>query len=225
MNELLFFLSIVAVFSLLLAVYRLFGKTGIFCWISFVSVFANIAVIKTVSCFGITTTLGNVAFGSVFLATDILSEKYDKKSADKAVYIGLFCNVVFVILSQIARLYKPADGDIAQEAFEIIFSMTPRVCLGSICAFIVGNLTDIYLFDILKRAHGSKLLWFRNNFCTMLSQLIDNFVLHFIAFGNFYSVKQIIILSLNVWVIEAVVSICDTPVLYLAKKIKGGLYE
>ncbi|PWW30270.1 putative integral membrane protein (TIGR00697 family) [Cytobacillus oceanisediminis] len=72
-------------FILVLAMYRLFGKTGLFVWIGFSTVMANLQVVKTVEMFGLTATLGNAMYGTAFLVTDILNEKYGKDEAKKAV--------------------------------------------------------------------------------------------------------------------------------------------
>lgn len=217
MNELLFFISLLTSFSLLLLVYRLFGRYGIIGWICFATVFANIEVLKTVNCFGLSTTLGNTLFGTIFLATDILSEQYDRQTARKAIMLGFICNIAFVIFSQLDIAYIPNDTDMTHNSFAVLFKLTPRVCLGSIVAYAVGNMTDIYLFEKFKNKHGDKLLWFRNNICTLLSQLLDNFIFHFIAFSSVMSFDQIIRLSVNVWLIEAIVAVLDTPFLYIAK--------
>lgn len=217
MNELLFFISLISAFSLLLLVYRLFGKSGLFGWICFSTVFANIEVLKTVTCFGLSTTLGNTLFGTIFLATDILSEQFDRSTAKKAIFLGFICNLAFVIFSQLDMAYIPNDTDIAHNSFAVLFKLTPRVCLGSVIAYAVGNLTDVYLYEKIKNRHGKKHMWFRNNVCTLLSQLLDNFIFHFIAFSSVMTFDQIAKLSVNVWIIEAIVAILDTPFLYIAK--------
>lgn len=217
MNELLFILSIVFTFSAVLVLLKLFGKKGLFCWVCFASVMANIIVVKTVDCFGLTTTLGNVLFGSVFLSLDIINELYNKKEANSAVYLGLACNVAFIIISQFVILYKPSTSDFSSDAFIQLFSLTPRVCLGSICAYAFGNFLDIQIFDKLKSKQGSKNLWIRNNLSTITAQLFDNFVLHTIAFLGIMTFRDVCILSVNVWLIEVVIALCDTPFLYIAK--------
>lgn len=201
----------------LLFLFRRFGQYGLFSWIAFATVFANIEILKTVSFFGLQTTLGNALFGTVFLATDILSEMYGKETSKKAVYIGFAITVAFMVMSQIDLLFVPSETDFAQPGFEILFKMTPRVCLGSICAYFAGNMVDVFLYDKFKNIHGGRLMWMRNNVCTLVSQLFDNFILHTIAFLGPLSFRQIAILSVNVWLIEAVVALLDTPFLYLAK--------
>ena len=67
MNELYFFISIVVYFSLMLLSYKLFGKVGLYCWISFAMVLANIEALKLVTMFGMPVTLGNALYGTSYL--------------------------------------------------------------------------------------------------------------------------------------------------------------
>ena len=60
----------------------------IFVWIGFATVCANLQVVKTVELFGLTATLGNIMYGTVFFATDVLNEKYGPREARKAVWLG-----------------------------------------------------------------------------------------------------------------------------------------
>ncbi len=79
MNETLWILFALADLCMVLVVYRLFGRVGLFGLMVFNLLLCNIQVLKTVELFGLTTTLGNVLYASVFLSTDLLSEFYGKK--------------------------------------------------------------------------------------------------------------------------------------------------
>ena len=86
MNELLWFIFLLVNFGLMIGTYKLFGKTGLFVWIAFGTVIANIQVTKAITLFGLDATLGNIMYGSIFLATDALNEKYGKKDGFLAEY-------------------------------------------------------------------------------------------------------------------------------------------
>lgn len=218
MNELLFFLTLLACFLLMLLAYRLFGEVGIFAWIGFASVFANIEVLKTVTYFGgMDASLGNALFGTVFLATDILSENHGKASARKGALVGMLAIFGFLVVSQLDILARPSVNDFAHESFVTLFTLTPRICLGSICAYAFGNMLDVTMYEKFKNKDGNKLLWVRNNVCTLVSQLLDNFVLYFIGFLGVMSFKECCILSVTAWIMEVFVSLADTPFLYVAK--------
>lgn len=73
-NDVLWILFAVIHFIIVLLFYKGFGKTGLFVWIGFATVCANLQVVKTVELFGLTATLGNIMYGTVFFATDVLNE-------------------------------------------------------------------------------------------------------------------------------------------------------
>lgn len=100
MNELLLIGSLIVIFTLVLLFFRLFGKTGLYCWTVFATITANIEVLIVVNAFGMEQTLGNVLFASTFLVTDLLSEFYGKEASQKAVNIGIACSLAFLIISQ-----------------------------------------------------------------------------------------------------------------------------
>ena len=82
-NEIALILSVFAFFGGLVAFFRFFGKNGIFAWTVICTIAANIEVLILVHAFGMDTTLGNVIFASSFLATDMMSEIYGKKEANR----------------------------------------------------------------------------------------------------------------------------------------------
>ena len=108
MNELILALSVIFIFGAVLAAYRLFGNRGLYAMTAVVTVLSNIEVLILVRAFGMEQTLGNILFASTFLITDILSENAGKKAANKAVYIGIFASLFFVVLSGSWLLYVPS---------------------------------------------------------------------------------------------------------------------
>lgn len=219
MNELLFFLTILLNFGGILLAYKFFRRTGLFVWIGAATIIANIEVTKCVDMFGLSVTLGNVIYGTTFLATDILNEKYGGSDARKGVLIGFFTTVTFTLLSQVNLLFIPNSEDVVSEAMKTVFSFMPRICIASVIAYLISNLLDTFTYDLIRK-HFPKQLWLRNNGSTMTSQLIDSFLFTIIAFAGMFDWLTIIELSLTTYAIKIVVSACDTPFLYIAKHIK-----
>ena len=226
MNELLFLATIIINFIGIIIAYKIFGKKGLFAWIAFATVSANIEVIKCVDVFGLSVTLGNVIYGTIFLATDILSEIYGGKEARKGVWIGFYAMIVFTIISQINLLYIPNENDFASEALKTIFGLTPRICFASLLTYIISNNLDTYIYAFIKnKLPSDKWLWLRNNGSTLMSQLLDSFLFTMIAFAGVFEFPELIELSLTTYAIKFIVALCDTPFLYIAKKIKGAKNE
>lgn len=216
MNTLLFFVTAVVTFGLLVLISRVFGKEGIFAWIGMAVVVANVLVCKSVDLFGLTATLGNVLFGTVFLATDILTERYGVKVARKAVWVGITMEVCTIVLTQIALKFTPNSLDVAHSSMQNLFGLFPRIALASCSMFILSNQLDIFLFDIIRKKTKGKHLWLRNNVATIVSQCVENYLFYVIAFLGVYSMKDILTMTLTCCAIEIIVALIDTPFLYVA---------
>lgn len=224
MNSWLLFLEVLIVFSLVIVCFRLFGKNGIIAWVVFAVVMANIITAKNANIFGLSTAIGTVMFASTFLATDILTECYGKKEAQKAIKMALFFSVVFIIATQIALAYIPSEFDHAHDVMSVLFSLNVRISIASMVMFFIANMFDVYIFAKLKAKTGGKLLWVRNNVSTIICNCLENFGFIGLAFAGIYDLQTILIIAGSTSIIEAIVAVCDTPFLYLARKInkEGG---
>ncbi|MDT8337343.1 MAG: queuosine precursor transporter, partial [Candidatus Izemoplasmatales bacterium] len=164
--------------------------------------------------------LGNIMYGTIFLATDVLNELFGKKEARKAVFIGFFVMIITVILMTLAINFNPHPEDWAQGALQTIFGYMPRILLASLSAFIVSQLIDVYVFDKIKsKLPANKFLFVRNNLSTMLSQAIDTIIFVPIAFLGEVSNEVLIGLIISTYVIKVIVAAMDTPFIYLIKKV------
>lgn len=220
MNNILLIVSIIGVFSIMLVVKKLLGKEGLIGWIGVASILANILILKSVDILGISSTLGNVLFASNFLATDMLTENYGYKEAKKGVLFGIASVIIFLIVTQFALLFTPNEFDIAQSSFELIFGFVPRITLASVSLFAVSNFVDIKLYEYLRKKTNGKKMWLRNNVCTILSNGTENFLFYAIAFLGTMAGGDIIGIAISATIIEVIVALCDTPFLYISKKIK-----
>lgn len=220
-NELLWLLFIILQFGLLVITYKLFGLTGLYVWIGFAIVAANIQVIKMVDLFGINATLGNIMYGSIFLATDLINEKYGRKKAQKAVYIGFMMMIAFTLITQVSLAFTPNADDFANESLLTIFSLLPRITAGSLIAYLLSQTLDVFLFDKIKVKFGSpKQLWIRNNGSTLVSQAIDTAIFTLIAFLGVLPTSVVLEIFWFSYVIKIITSFVDTPFVYWMRSIK-----
>ena len=219
MNEILLSVNVFLAFSAVLVFYRLFGKVGLFVWSAFAVVVANIEVAKCIDVFSFSTTLGNALFASSFLATDILNEMYGYEVSKKNALVCLVSVIAFVLFMQIDLRYIPNSEDFVSDSMNNLFIVSPRICIASVSMMFVSSVLNARMFDWLRRKYPA-LLWLRNNVSTIVCQVVENFLFHFIAFYGVLSIKVICELTLTVSVIEAIIALLDTPFLYLAKKIK-----
>ncbi|MDD3219935.1 MAG: queuosine precursor transporter [Lachnospiraceae bacterium] len=225
-NELLLIGSVFVIFLGTLLFYYFFGKTGLYCWTVLGTIAANIEVLIMIDAFGMEQTLGNVLFASTFLVTDILSEVYGKEASKKAVNIGIMASLMFIILSQYWLQYTPGQSDWAMPSMQTIFSNTPRLMLASLVVYAICQRFDVWAYHkwwaFTEKKFGShdKYLWLRNNGSTLISQLLNTFLYTFAAFAGLYSFPVLMSIVGSSYVIFIVTSLADTPVIYLARKIK-----
>lgn len=216
-NEILLFITIIVSFTGVILSFRFWGKIGIFAWVAFASILANIEVIKCVDMFGMAVTLGNVLYGSTFLATDILNDKFGPQEGKKAIGIGFFALIAYTILSQLSLLFVPNDSDFASTAMDSIFHLSWRICAASLFAYFISNMLDIYLFNWFGKF--TKHLWIKNNGGTIISQAVDTVLFTFLAFWRVFDNDVIWELMITTFAIKVIIAICDTPFVYWAKRI------
>ena len=221
-NELIALMFIIVNFSLVVLSYKLFGRKGLYAYIAMSVIAANIQVAKTITIFGITATLGNTMFSGIFLATDLLSEKYGKKAAMTAVFIGFFMQLSFLVVTQFSLWFAPDASDWAQPHMEGLFSLAlPVFTIAGLSSFIVSQNVDVFIFHIIKaKFPEDKWLWLRNNGSTLISQFIDTllFTAIVVAFG-LWTVGDSIEIFIVTYLFKVILSISDTPFVYLIKKV------
>lgn len=218
MNEILLFLEVIVMFSIVLIINKLFKKEGLIAYIGVASILANIQVAKQITIFGLDATLGNVMFASTFLATDILTEYYSKKDAIKGVNVGLFSVIIYLICTQITLLFVPNSVDFVNDSMKTMFELAPRICLSSLLMYYIANRVDVILYSKLKDKKTK--IWVRNNLCTIVCNCAENFGFNFLAFYKIFDFKTIISISITTCIIETIIALCDTPFLYLAKQVQ-----
>ncbi len=198
--------------------FKLFRMYGLFAWIALASILANIQVVKTIELFGMVTTLGNIIYGTSFLATDIISECYSEEEARKAVKIGMFSIIATTVIMQICLMFEPHASDMAHGALSSIFSIMPRIALASITAYFVSQNFDVWFYNYLK-IKFPRHLWLRNNGSTMVSQMIDNIIFTLMAFWGVFELEILWQIFASTYALKWIVALCDTPVIYWARAL------
>lgn len=149
-TELYGFIFALINFLLLGLFYKVFGKTGMICWIGFATILANLQVVKTVELFGLIVTLGNVMYATTFLATDLLNEKHGKQTARTAVWLGFATLFISTVIMQFVVHFPPHSEDLAQEHLAFIFDFALRIAAGSLIAYLISNHLNVYIFAFSK---------------------------------------------------------------------------
>lgn len=219
MNIVLGILGILVCFSLEVLVEKIFKKEGLYVWIGVALVTANILVAKNIDVLGLQATLGNILFASTFLATDILSEKYGTKESRKAINIGIIAVILFTLATQFSLIFQPNELDMVNDSMKNLFTLNLRISISSIVMCYLSNMLDVFLFEKIKKKIPNK-LWVRNNIATIICNCLENYLFTLFAFTGIYDIKTILAIATTTTILEIIIAICDTPFLYISKKIK-----
>ena len=218
-NETLWLLFIIFDLTTALLAIRLYGKIALYAIIVINIVFCNLQVLKLVELFGFTVTLGNIAYGSIFLATDLLGECYGKDEARKAVHLCFFTLVFVTIALQMTVLYSPSKEDLYHTAMVQLFSNIPRVTIASLIAYCLSQYHDVWAFHWWRKKTNGKHLWLRNNASTLVSQFIDSSVFSLLAFYGVYELHVVWSIFYTTLIIKWIVALLDTPAVYVGRWI------
>ncbi len=182
-------------------------------------VLSNLIAGKLITVFTFVAPAAVIVYSSTFLITDILCELYGKEYARKAVIAGLFASILAIISISIAVRWEAAPF-VSKEfvkSYQMVFSMTPRIIIASIIAYIISQTHDVYAFHFWKGVTGGKYLWLRNNASTLVSQLIDTTIFITLAFWNpGMPVAQLLTMITGQYVIKMAIALLDTPFIYAA---------
>ncbi|MGK3150839.1 queuosine precursor transporter [Staphylococcus shinii] len=219
-NEIFGVVTFLVTFLLLVVMYRLFGKHGLIAWVAIGTIIANIQVIKTVDIFTISATLGNVMFASIYLATDILNDIYGRKVAKRAIWIGFSSTLVMIIVMQMSLHFTPSPIDSSQQALETIFNVVPRIALGSVIAYIIGQHLDVLLFTLIKKLFSSdKTFIIRAYGSTIISNIIDTALFVSIAFIGTMPNAAVFEIFITTYLLKVISTIFNVPFGYWAKSM------
>ena len=165
----------------------------------------------------VTMTAGVIAFPVTFIVTDVMNEYYGKRGIRFVTFVGMAMIIFEFGLLWIAQAV-PVDpaSPVSQDAFAEVFGSTQRVIIGSLTAYLLGQLADITLFHWLRNLTQGKYLWLRATGSTFGSQFIDTFVVLSVAFVGQLSIQEIIAITLFNYAYKFLIAIAITPIIYAA---------
>jgi uncharacterized integral membrane protein (TIGR00697 family) len=173
-------------------------------------------------------TAGAVIWPVVFITSDLINEYFGKPGVKRVSYLTAiliaYSFVVIFLAMELPAAQWWLDAHSADPkgnyfdmdfAFRKIFGQGLRIIVGSLTAFLLGQLVDVYVFQKLRGITGSKMLWLRATGSTLVSQLIDSFVVLYIAFAGVFTGPQIIAIGITNYLYKFSVAILLTPLIYL----------
>jgi uncharacterized integral membrane protein (TIGR00697 family) len=176
---------------------------------------------------------GVVTWPVIFIMTDIINEYFGIKQVRfLSIITSILIAYAFLVIWGTMHL-SASDFWINQSingqpvnmnnAYAGIFGQGMWIIVGSIAAFLIGQIADVFIFHKIKKLTGERALWLRSTGSTLVSQLIDSFVVIFIAFylnpQYHWSWQMVAAIGLVNYTYKFLVAILMTPILYLVHAI------
>ncbi len=187
-------------------------------------VLTNTVGVKLFTLFGVTLPVSILWYPLTFLITDIVSEAYGASRARYLVLTGFGMSLLLLVFSLIGVRLPAASFYALDQDYRNIFGPVWRLLFASMAAYLLAQMIDVQLFHFWKRLTRGKHLWLRNNGSTMVSQLVDTFVVNTIflyknptVFSG--SLGDLMGVILSVYVVKIVIAAADTPLCYLGVRI------
>lgn len=167
------------------------------------------------------TIVGILPWPIVFLLTDLLNEFYGYKAVKRLSWITAiliaYCFIIVGLAIQIPA-YEIEGSSLSDDySFNKVFGQAQMVIVGSICAFLVSQLLDAVLFKWIKSKTGSKYIWLRSTGSTVVSQLIDSYIVLYIGFvlPGSLSFSDFMTIAPTNYILKLIIAILLTPLIYL----------
>ncbi len=137
-------------------------------------------------------TAGVMLWPVVFIMTDIINEYFGVRGVRFISWLAVGCIAYAFLFAYAAIELAPAAWWVTvagergvpdmQAAFASVFGQGLWTIGGSIVAFLIGQLIDVSVFHRIRTATGERWIWLRATGSTAISQLVDSFVVLYIAF-------------------------------------------
>ena len=218
-------------YDLLLAslLFYFFGKEGLYLAIVLGIVLSNLqgGKVSDVVIFDrtFTVSMGAIMYSGIYFATDLLSEKYGRREANRAVILGALANIAVMLTLILSTFFLPSDvADSADEVHNAISTLavySPIFVIGSITAYLISQLFDVWIFHKIKSITGTRMLWLRNNLSTLLSQALDTFIYTFVwILAGQLDFSTAAAIALSKYIFKFAIAILDTIFIYMLREIK-----
>jgi uncharacterized integral membrane protein (TIGR00697 family) len=172
-------------------------------------------------------TCGVLLWPLEFIMTDIVNEYFGPKAVRRISYTAVILISYAFLMFYSAIHVPPADFwisshtkdgvDNMQNAFNGIFGQGMRIIVGSLVAFLVSQLVDVTIFHKIKRVTGENKVWLRATGSTLISQLVDSYIVLFIAFSGVFTWQQILAIGIVNYTYKFFMAIVLTPVIYFVE--------
>lgn len=189
---------------------------------------ANVIAVKIVSLGALVLPAAIIVFPLSYIFGDVLTEVYGYRQARRVIWLGFFCNFLFVVFVWAGQKLPSASFWSDQAAYESILGYTPRLLAASFCGYLLGEFANSYVLARMKVLTRGRWLWSRTIGSTIVGQGLDTSVFIMLAFIGTPSFVPIMILYH--WLSKVAIEAAATPftyavVNYLKKKESIDTYD
>jgi uncharacterized integral membrane protein (TIGR00697 family) len=177
---------------------------------------ANTMASKLITLGGVVLTAGIVIFPISYVIGDVLTEVWGYGATRRVIWLGFACNAVMVAALWVGGELPAAPFWKGQDAYETIFSQTPRVLLASFLAYLVGEFANAFVLAKLKIATGGRWLWMRTIGSTVVGQGLDSVVFVTLAFAGVVPAGALVPIVIAQWMVKVVYEAAATTLTYAA---------
>lgn len=177
--------------------------------------------------FNLDMTAGVLLWPFVFILTDIINEYFGPKGVRKLSYITVIMLIYSFIMVRITMGLEGADFWLfssknlgisnMKNAFNSVFGQGLMIILGSLVAFLIGQIVDAFVFAQIKKKSQDRFIWLRATGSTVISQFIDSYIVLVVAFylGGNYSLKWVLQVGTINYAYKLLMAVLLLPLLYL----------
>lgn len=163
-------------------------------------------------------SIGILPWPIVFLATDLTNEYFGQKGVRQLTLLtsGLI-GYCFLLLWLCMAFPAASFSPVGDEAFAQVFNQSRSIIIGSLIAFLVSQFVDVFVFWFVRNRTGKRLIWLRATGSTVVSQLVDTFLVQGIAFylPGTITFAQWMEIGMNGYSMKLAIALLVTPLIYL----------
>ena len=190
---------------------------------------SNVMAVKVISFFDILCfDAGTITFPFAYMLGDVLTEIWGYRTARKVIWMTFICNIIMVVCTQVGVWMPSPDYlDETAKAYDTIFTYVPRIVLGSLVGFLLGELSNAWFMQRIKEKTKGRFLWVRTIGSSIVGYLFDTLPFVLIAFAGVLSTRDILLMIALQYVMKLSIEILfGTPMAYavivfLKKKVLG----
>jgi uncharacterized integral membrane protein (TIGR00697 family) len=172
---------------------------------------------------------GVLPYPITFLITDFLSEFYGRKRTNYVILSGFIALIFVLFVIWLGSQFNSIENSpISDSSYDLLFGNSQRVIFASMAAYLFAQLIDVRIFHFWKKVTSGRHLWLRNNFSTIISQLVDTTLVVGIIFIDTESFGTIGKMILDGWLFKILCAVFDTPIMYIGSwlfKLKFKISE